>query len=75
MIQFIFLICFWYIITAFCAIFFNTQLYLIKDCVICIIIYMFIPFITILLSSIFRIIGLKKKIKILYNLGKFFTLF
>jgi hypothetical protein len=75
MIQFILLICFWYIIAAFCAIFFNTQLYIIKDCIISIVIYMFIPFFTILLSSIFRIIGLKKKKKILYNISKFFTLF
>ena len=75
MIQFILLICFWYIIAAFCAIFFNTQLYLIKDCIISIVFYMFIPFFTILLSSIFRIIGLKKKKKILYNISKFFTLF
>jgi len=74
-IQFIFLIGFWYIISAFCAIFLNTQLHLIKDCVICIIIYMIIPFITIFLSSILRIIGLKKKKKVLYIISKFFTLF
>ena len=51
----IFLLFFWYYISMFCAIYANTQIHLIKDTFISLIISLITPFIINLLPGIFRI--------------------
>jgi hypothetical protein len=55
------LLLFWYYISSFCAVYKNTQIYLIKSVLISYIISLIYPFITNLLPGIFRIPSLKKK--------------
>ena len=54
--DFILLTIFWYYISVFCAVYKNTQLFLIKDSLISYSISMILPFITCLISPIFRYI-------------------
>ena len=54
------LILFWYYISSFCAVYKNTQIYLIKNVLISYIISLVYPFITSLFPGIFRIPSLKK---------------
>ena len=72
--SFIFLIFFGYYITCFCGVYINTQIHLIKDSIMSLIISLLIPFILYLLPGIFRIPALKV-IKpnriILYKISQF----
>ena len=65
-IGFILLFYFWYYLSAFCAIYYNTQFILIKDSLISFTFNLIYPFIFYLIPGIFRIIGLKYKIKCQY---------
>ena len=57
---FIFLIIFWYYISCFCAVYKNTQIYLIKDTLTSFSLSLLYPFILNLLPGLFRIPSLKK---------------
>ena len=59
----IFLIWFWYYISAFCAVYKNTQKILIKDTLLCFAFSFLYPFIIYLIPSILRFISLKSKKK------------
>ena len=67
--QFILFFCFWYYISAFCIIYHNTQKHLIKDSIISFFISMILPFFLVIISGMFRILGIKKKNKILFKIG------
>ena len=59
--SFIFLILFWYYLSAFCAVFKNSQVYLIKNTFISFTIALIYPFLFILLPGFLRFCSLKKK--------------
>ena len=70
----IFLIFLWYYITCFCGIYINTQIHVIKDSIISLIISLVIPFIFYIIPGIFRISSLRVKKptrKIYYNFSRF----
>ena len=70
---FLFLIIFWYYLSCFCAVYKNTQIYLIKDTLLSFILSLLYPFGLNLLPGIFRIPslnGLKKNRECLYKLSK-----
>ena len=74
-ISFIFLLLFWYYLALFCAIYENTQIYLIKDCLISFGISMIYPFALYLIPGIFRIPSLKSnKREMMYKLSKIFQI-
>ena len=73
--QFIFLFGFWYFISLFCSIYYNSQYFLIYKCGISFITYMIFPFFSVLISVIFRLIGIKKQIPIIYYIGRIIVLF
>jgi uncharacterized BrkB/YihY/UPF0761 family membrane protein len=69
-IGFIFLIFFWYFISAFCAVYKNTQVIYLKNCSISYILSMLYPFFISLIPGLFRIPSLRSgKNKILYKIG------
>ena len=69
-IGFVFLIFFWYFISAFCAVYKNTQVIYLKNCSISFCISMLYPFLISLVPGLFRIPSLKSgKDKILYGIG------
>ena len=69
---FIFLIFFWYYLSSFCAVYQNSQIYLIKNVLISFGISLLFPFILYIVPSILRMISLKsRKIKIIYIISKF----
>ena len=61
---------FWYYISCFCAVYSNAQKSLIKDTFISFIIELTYPFILVLISTILRIQGLRKKNSYLYSFSK-----
>ena len=70
-ISFILLLLFWYYLSCFCAVYKNTQVYLIKDTLISFGLSLVYPLIINLIPGIFRIFSLKKKNKkILYQISK-----
>ena len=77
-ISFLFLLFFWYYISMFGAIYKNTQLHLLKDIIIGLIISLLYPFITNLIPGIFRKLALsnnKNNREYLYNFSKFLQSF
>ena len=62
-ISFIFLIFFWFYVSVFCAVYRNTQLYLIKDTVISFGLSLIYPFCYYLIPGLFRIPALRSKSK------------
>ena len=73
-ITFIILLFCWYYITCFCGIYVNTQIHLIKDSIISLITSLLIPFVLIIIPTIFRISALsaeKPSRKCLYNFSLF----
>ena len=64
---------FWYYLSAFCAVYYNTQVPLIKDTFVSFFTSMIYPFILDLLPGIFRIISLRFKNKCFYVVSKFVT--
>ena len=70
-ISYIFLFLFWYYLSCFCAVYKNTQIYLIKDTLISFGLSLVYPLFINLIPGIFRISSLKKKNKkILYQISK-----
>ena len=73
LLNFIFLIFFWYYLGCFCAVYKNTQILLIEDTIISFIISLLYPFVLNLLPGILRIPSLNAKNKnriLLYNLSR-----
>ena len=64
---------FWYYISAFCAVYYNTQIPLIKDNFTSFFTSMIYPFVLNLLPGIFRILSLRFKIKCLFIISKIIT--
>ena len=62
---------FWYYLSAFCAVYYNTQIPLIKDNFISFLTSMLYPFVLDLIPVGFRIISLTNKMKCLYIFSKF----
>ena len=72
--SFITLIFLGYYITCFCGIYINTQIHLLKDCIISIVISLLIPFVLYIIPGIFRISSLKVEKptrKFLYKISSF----
>ena len=72
--SFTILIFFWYYITCFCGIYINTQIHLIKDTMISLMISLLIPFVLYAIPGIFRISSLRVENptrKVLYNISSF----
>ena len=69
------LILFWFYLSSFCAVYKNTQIYLIKNSLISYTISLIFSFIICLISGIFRIYGLKGPGKCLYNISQIIQLF
>ena len=65
---------FWYYLSAFCAVYYNTQIPLIKDNFISFLTSMLYPFLFDLFPGIFRIFGIYKKIRCLYIISKIITI-
>ena len=66
-ISFLFLLFFWYYVSCFCAVFKNTQIHLIKDVLFGFGLSLTYPFISYLLSGIFRIYALRNEKKYIYK--------
>jgi hypothetical protein len=73
--QFLFLLFFWYFTSCFCAVYVNTQKHLIKNCIISFLFSMIFPFFYVIIITILRLVGIRKKNKILYNISKFLSIF
>ena len=65
----VFLIFFWYYLSSFCAVFVNSQIYLIENTLISLIISLLYPFLINFLPCIFRIVSLNKENKFIYNIS------
>ena len=73
LLSFIFLLFFWFYLSCFCAVYKNSQIYLIEDTLISFGLSLFYPIVLNLLPGIFRIPSLvneKKDKKSLYDLSK-----
>ena len=64
------LVVYWYYVTCFCGIYRNTQIHLLKDSLISYITSLITPFGIYIFPSVFRILALRRKSKILYILSK-----
>ena len=73
--QFLFLLFFWYFTSSFCAVYVNTQKHLFKNCIISFLFSMIFPFFYVIIITILRLVGIRKKNKILYNISKFLSFF
>jgi len=71
---FLFLILFWFYLSSFCAVYKNSQIYVIKNTFISFAIALFFPFIIIFLPSIFRYYSLTKRSKCIYKISKILQL-
>ena len=70
--TFLFMCFFWYFISAFCAVYKNTQVFFIKDSMMSFLISLLHPFVLYLIPSTLRILSLKdkkKRLKFLYILS------
>ena len=72
--SFLLLFFFWYYISCFCAVYKNTQLYLIKDTLISFGISLIYPVVSYLISGLLRICSLKKKSEYIYKFSKIIIL-
>ena len=68
--SFLLLGLFWYYVSCFCAVFKNTQIYLLKEILISFSISLLYPFILNLFPAIFRIISLNKPEELLFKISK-----
>ena len=69
--AFIILSCFWYYVTCFCGIYVNTQIHLIKDCFMSLLISLIYPFGISLIPGLFRIPAIRMKKPCLYKFSSF----
>ena len=75
--SFLLLICFWYYLGTFCAVYKNTQIYLIKDTLISFATSMIYPFVINLIPGLFRLPAIKddkKDKECLYKFSKIIQL-
>ena len=72
--SFIFLICFWYYLSCFCAVYKNTQIYLIKNTLISYAISLIYPFIIYFIPGFFRINAFKSPGIYLYKISQIIQL-
>ncbi len=75
--EFIFLLFFWYYLSCFCALYKNTQMHLIKDTLTSFALSLFYPFALNLIPGLFRISAINKKdknSKCLYKISQIFQL-
>ena len=72
---FIFLILFWYYLSSFCALYKNTQLFLIKTALISYLISFIYPFIIYLLPGFFRICSFKDPGECLFKISQFMQIY
>ena len=70
--SFLFLILFWYYLSSFCAVYQNSQVYLIKNTFISFALGLIYPFVINFFPTIIRKISLNSKNKCLYNTNKIF---
>ena len=75
LLQFFFLLFFWYFTTSFCAVYINSQKHLFKSCLLSLLFSMIFPFFFVIMITILRLVGIRKKNKILYNISKFLSIF
>jgi hypothetical protein len=77
-VAFIILLFYWYFISAFCAVYPNTQKIYLIDCTISFLIFSSIPFIVYAITTIFRVISLKdnnkKRCSCIYLAGQLFPI-
>ena len=69
------LILFWYYLSSFCAVYKNTQIYLIKSTLLSYILSFIYPFIIYLFPGFFRISSFKDPGECLYKVGQYFLIF
>ena len=78
-IIFAILLFYWYSVSAFCAVYPNTQKIYLIDCLLSFIFLSLIPFVTYAIVTIFRVISLRdkdqKKFNCLYKIGQLFPIF
>ena len=73
-INFLFLVFFWYYLSCFCAVYVNTQVLLLKDTIISFFISLLYPFIINLIPGILRNMALKKENKYLFIISRLIAL-
>ena len=77
--TFVLFLGYWYLITAFCAVYQNTQIIFIKDSISSFLLGLLYPFVLYLFPSFFRIIALcdktKKRLKIIYGISDIIPIF
>ena len=71
----LFLICFWYYLSCFCAVYKNTQKFLIKNMFISYFITLIYPFLFCILSGMFRIPALKRPGECFYKFSQIIQIF
>ena len=69
-VNFLFLLFFWYYLSCFCAVYKNTQLYLLKDTIISFLLSLIYPFFINVIPSILRKIALTNEKKFIYVISK-----
>ena len=76
---FVILLFYWYSVSAFCAVYPNTQKIYIIDCILSFIFYSIIPFVVYFIITLLRVISLKeknkKRLQCLYKVSQSFPLF
>jgi len=76
LVSFLFLFIFWFYISCFCAVYKNTQIYLIKDTIISFSLSLIYPFGYYLVPPLFRLLSLRKRnCECIYKLSLFLQLF
>ena len=71
----VFMVFYWYFVTAFCAVYENTQTILLINSLASFFLYLAYPFLTYLLASTFRYIGLKNNSSCIYKFGNIIPIF
>ena len=66
-----FLVLFWFYLSCFCAVYKNTQLYLIENSLICYLIFLILPFIFFIFPGFLRFSSLKRPGECLYKISQF----
>ena len=78
LLTFIFLMFYWYIISSFCAVYENTQIAFIKDCLISLLLSLMYPFILYSIPSALRLCAIRsrnKKFELIYKLSDIIPFF
>ena len=73
--MFILSLFYWYFVSAFCAVYNNTQKLFIIDCVLSFLFFLVDPFIIYALISLIRLVAIKNKVKWLFKVSRIFPIF